>query len=46
MATPTRAGVIPTTVLNLEANKEVAPQRRTIRKLARALELDPAELVE
>ena len=42
----TRAGVSPTTVLNLETNKEIAPQRRTIRKLAQALEVDPAELVE
>jgi transcriptional regulator with XRE-family HTH domain len=42
----TRAGVSPTTVLNLETNKEVAPQRRTIRKLAQALGVDPAELVE
>jgi transcriptional regulator with XRE-family HTH domain len=40
-----RAGVSPTTVLNLEAGKG-EPQRRTIRKLAQALEVDPAELVE
>jgi transcriptional regulator with XRE-family HTH domain len=40
-----RAGVSPTTVLNLEAGKG-EPQRRTVRKLARALEVDPAELVE
>jgi len=40
------AGVSPTTVLNLETNEEVAPQRRTIRKLAKALGVDPAELVE
>ena len=40
-----RAGVSPTTVLNLEAGK-AEPQRRTIRKLAQALEVDPAELVE
>ena len=39
------AGVSPTTVLNLESDKEVSPQRRTIRKLAGALEVDPAELV-
>ena len=38
------AGVSPTTVLNLEAGR-VEAQRRTIRKLARALEVDPAELV-
>ena len=39
-----RANVSPTTVLNLEANR-VEAQRRTIRKLAAALEVDPAELV-
>jgi transcriptional regulator with XRE-family HTH domain len=39
------AGVSPTTVLNLEAGR-VEAQRRTIRKLAQALEVDPAELVE
>ena len=38
------AEVSPTTVLNLEAGR-VEAQRRTIRKLARALEVDPAELV-
>ena len=38
------ASVSPTTILNLEANR-VEAQRRTIRKLARALEVDPAELV-
>lgn len=40
------AGVSPTTVLNLEAGKVSEAQRRTIRKLAAALEVDPAELVE
>jgi len=40
-----RAGVSPTTVLNLEAGR-VEAQRRTVRKLAEALEVDPAELVE
>jgi len=40
----TKAGVSPTTVLNLEAGKAEA-QRRTVRKLARALGVDPAELV-
>ena len=40
-----RAGVSPTTILNLEANR-VEAQRRTVRKLAQALEVDPAELVE
>ena len=39
------AGVSPTTVLSLERN-EVEPQRRTIRKLARALGVDPHELVK
>lgn len=39
------AGVSPTTVLNLEAGKVSEAQRRTIRKLAEALEVDPAELV-
>jgi transcriptional regulator with XRE-family HTH domain len=39
------ADVSPTTVLNLEAGR-VEAQRRTIRKLAQALEVDPAELVE
>jgi transcriptional regulator with XRE-family HTH domain len=38
------AGVSPTTVLNLESNQGVSPQRRTIRKLARALEVSPHEL--
>lgn len=40
-----RANVSPTTVLNLEAGK-VEAQRRTVRKLAEALGVDPAELVE
>jgi DNA-binding XRE family transcriptional regulator len=40
-----RAGISPTTVLNLEAGR-VEAQRRTVRKLAKALEVDPAELVE
>ncbi len=39
-----RAGVSPTTILNLEAGR-VEAQRRTLRKLATALEVDPAELV-
>jgi transcriptional regulator with XRE-family HTH domain len=42
----TRAGASPTTGLNQETNKEVAPQRRTIRKLAQALGVAPAELVD
>ena len=40
------AGVSPTTVLNLENNAEVVAQRRTVRKLAQALDVDPNELVE
>jgi transcriptional regulator with XRE-family HTH domain len=40
-----RAGVSPTTVLNLEANEEISPQRRTIRKLARALGVNPHDLL-
>jgi transcriptional regulator with XRE-family HTH domain len=40
-----KADVSPTTVLNLEAGR-VEAQRRTVRKIARALDVDPAELVE
>ena len=40
------AGVSPTTVLNLETNPETTAQRRTVRKLAGALGVKPAELVE
>ncbi len=40
-----RASVSPTTVLNLEAGKAEA-QRRTVRKLAEALEVNPRELIE
>lgn len=39
------AGVSPTTVLNLETGRAEA-QRRTIRKLAEALDVDPRELVK
>jgi transcriptional regulator with XRE-family HTH domain len=39
------AGVSPQTVFNLEAGKTEA-QRRTIRKLAEALEVPPAQLLE
>lgn len=39
------AGISPTTVLTLEAGKTEA-QRRTIRKLAEALGVEPAELVK
>lgn len=40
------AGVSPTTVLNLEVNPETTAQRRTVRKLAEALDVAPAELVK
>jgi transcriptional regulator with XRE-family HTH domain len=40
-----RAGVSPTTILNLEAGR-VEAQRRTVRKLAEALGVDPTDLVE
>ncbi len=39
------ADVSPTTVLNLETNPETTAQRRTVRKLAAALGVEPAELV-
>lgn len=40
-----RAGVSPTTVLNLE-KEQAEPQRRTIRKLASALGVEPQDLVK
>jgi transcriptional regulator with XRE-family HTH domain len=40
------AGVSPQTVLNLEHGKGEQAQRRTIRKVARALGVDPHELVK
>lgn len=40
------AGVSPTTVLNLETNPETMAQRRTVRKLAEALGVPPAELLK
>ena len=40
------AGVSPQTVLNLEHGKVEQAQRRTIRKLAQALEVEPRELVK
>jgi transcriptional regulator with XRE-family HTH domain len=40
-----RAGVSPTTVLNLEAGR-VEAQRRTVRKLATAFGVEPSELVK
>lgn len=39
------ANTSPTTILNLEAGKTEA-QRRTVRKLAEALEVEPRELLE
>jgi transcriptional regulator with XRE-family HTH domain len=41
-----RAGLSPTTILKLEAGRVEDPHPRTVRKLAEALEVDPAELVE
>jgi transcriptional regulator with XRE-family HTH domain len=40
-----RAGVSPTTVLNLERG-QAEPQRRTVRKIAAALGVEPTELVK
>ena len=40
-----RAGLSPTTILKLESGRVVDPHPRTIRKLADALEVDPAELI-
>ncbi len=40
------AGVSPTTVLNLETNPETTAQRRTVRKLAEALGVEPRNLLE
>jgi DNA-binding XRE family transcriptional regulator len=40
------AGVSPTTVLNLETNPETTAQRRTVRKLAKALAVQPRDLVQ
>ncbi len=39
-----KAGVSAATVVNIERNNQ-EPQFRTIRKLARALEVDPTELL-
>ena len=41
-----KAGLSPTTILKLEAGKVDDPHPRTIRKLVRALEIDPSELFE
>lgn len=41
-----RAGLSPTTILKLEADRVEEPHPRTVRKLAEGLGVDPAELVE
>ena len=41
-----KAGVSPTTVLNLENSEDPKPHPRTIRKLAEGLGVNPSELVE
>jgi transcriptional regulator with XRE-family HTH domain len=41
-----KAGLSPTTILKLEDDRVQEPHPRTIRKLAEALGVDPAELVE
>ena len=40
-----KARLSPTTILKLETDRIAEPHPRTIRKLAKALEVDPAELV-
>jgi transcriptional regulator with XRE-family HTH domain len=40
-----RAGLSPTTILKLESGRVDEPHPSTIRKLADALEVDPAELI-
>ncbi len=40
-----KAGLSPTTILKLEAGRVEESHPRTVRKLAEALEVDPAELV-
>jgi transcriptional regulator with XRE-family HTH domain len=40
-----KARLSPTTILKLETDRIAEPHPRTIRKLAEALEVDPAELV-
>jgi transcriptional regulator with XRE-family HTH domain len=43
----TQAGLSPTTVLNLELGKgKGESQRRTVRKLAKALDVEPHELLD
>jgi transcriptional regulator with XRE-family HTH domain len=41
-----KAGLSPTTILKLADDRVKEPHPRTVRKLAQALEVDPAELVE
>jgi transcriptional regulator with XRE-family HTH domain len=41
-----KSGLSPTTILKLEGDRVSDPHPRTVRKLAEALEVDPAELVE
>ncbi len=40
-----KAGLSPTTILKLEGGRVEESHPRTVRKLAEALEVDPAELV-
>jgi transcriptional regulator with XRE-family HTH domain len=41
-----KAGLSPTTILKLEADRVGEPHPRTVRKLAEALGVDPRELVD
>lgn len=41
-----KAGVSPTTVINLENSKAPKPHPRTIRKLAEGLQVEPSALTE
>lgn len=41
-----KAGLSPTTIFKLEADRVDDPHPRTIRKLAQALEVDPRDLLE
>jgi transcriptional regulator with XRE-family HTH domain len=41
-----KAGLSPTTILKLEDDRVKEPHPRTVRKLAEALDVDSAELVE
>jgi len=40
-----KAGLSPTTILKLEADRVAEPHPRTIRKLAQALDVDPTALI-